>query len=71
MGIDEFSNLFYTVASFGSCRMTKPQIQQFQRLNRMYNEITGVNTTHTICNKASLMIKCKIILDEQNTKQTK
>lgn len=70
---EEFINLFHTVAAFdGSCRMNKGQTELYEKLNGLYNQITGFNIVYSVCNKYSLMVKCQnLIKDEQNNQQIK
>jgi hypothetical protein len=62
--MEELTDLFHVVRSVEtSCRMDNDQIDDYEKLNRLYNELSGTNVKHSICSKNVLLVKVEIFIE--------
>jgi len=61
--VQELKDLFHRVRGFStSCRMDKEQTELYKELNKLYNELSGSNITHSVCSKNNLLIKIEYFI---------
>ncbi len=59
----ELSDQYHLVAGFSSsCRMNTNEIQEYKKLNKLYNEVTKTNVTYSVCKKKTLLDRVKAII---------
>ncbi len=69
--MDGLRKLYHEVGRFPSCRMNPGQRAKYKELNILYNDLSGVKVTHSVCNMPSLMVKIKHFLHAEDSKQNK
>lgn len=67
----DLEKLYHEVGGFPSCRMNTGQRAKFRELNNLFNDLTGIRVSHSICNMPSLMVKVKRYINAENSKQNK
>ena len=62
--MQELIKQYHLVASFeASCRMNTDQRKEYEKLNVLFNELSGRRAKYSVCNRNSFLQRVKSFID--------